>query len=77
MGHGASMGVVLTGGNQDGAEGLAAVRRAGGVTLVQDPADALAPMMPAAALRLGPPDRVLPLGGLVRLFATLADGGPR
>lgn len=69
-------GVVLTGANQDGAEGLAAVRRAGGITLVQDPADAQAPLMPSAALRLGPADRVLPLAGLVRLFAAL-DGAPR
>lgn len=69
-------GVILTGGNQDGAEGLAAVRRAGGVTLVQDPADALVPAMPAAALQLGPADRVLPLAGLVHLFASLT-GAPR
>ncbi|MBL8301686.1 MAG: chemotaxis protein CheB [Ideonella sp.] len=69
-------GVILTGANQDGAEGLAAVRRAGGITLVQDPAEALAPLMPAAALRLGPSDRVLPLAGLAGPLATL-DGGPR
>jgi two-component system, chemotaxis family, protein-glutamate methylesterase/glutaminase len=71
------MGVVLTGGNHDGASGLAAVRRAGGLTVVQDPADALVPMMPKAALDTGPADAVLPLAGLVRLFASLADGAPR
>ena len=35
-------GVLLTGANSDGAIGLAAVRRAGGVTIVQDPATAVA-----------------------------------
>jgi two-component system, chemotaxis family, protein-glutamate methylesterase/glutaminase len=64
-------GVILTGGNHDGAAGLAAVRRAGGITLVQDPADAQVPVMPAAALREGPADRVLPLAGLAGLFTTL------
>jgi two-component system chemotaxis response regulator CheB len=63
-------GVVLTGANSDGAEGLAAVRRAGGIALVQDPASALVPTMPAAAERAAHADRFsLPalrdyLGGL-------------
>lgn len=65
------MGVVLTGGNQDGAAGLAAVRRAGGYTVVQDPADALVALMPQAALATGPADVVQPLAGLVRLFGRL------
>ena len=43
--------IVLSGASEDGAEGLAAVRRAGGMALVQDPGDALAPLMPQAARR--------------------------
>jgi len=45
-----SVGVLLSGGGSDGAAGLAAIRRAGGATIVQDPAEALAPYMPRAAL---------------------------
>ncbi|MBE2315659.1 chemotaxis protein CheB [Solirubrobacter sp. CPCC 204708] len=45
----AVVGVVLTGANDDGAEGLAAVRRRGGYAIVQNPATAEASTMPAAA----------------------------
>ena len=64
-------GVVLTGANGDGAAGLHAVRRAGGVTIVQDPTSAVASAMPSAALALGPADYVLPIDGIARLLSTL------
>jgi len=48
------VGVILTGANEDGARGLAAVVRAGGTALVEDPAEAYASAMPAAALALCP-----------------------
>ena len=48
------IGVVLTGATEDGAEGLAAVRRRGGVAIVQDPATAERSVMPAAALAARP-----------------------
>lgn len=44
------VGVILTGANEDGADGLRAVAAAGGVALVQDPASAFAATMPNAAL---------------------------
>ena len=65
------MGIVLTGGNQDGAAGLSAVRRAGGITAVQDPETAQVPLMPASALARGPVDYVLPLAGLAQLMKTM------
>lgn len=55
------IGVVLTGANEDGAQGLASIRQRGGYGIVQDPADAEAPQMPAAALRVAGADQVLPL----------------
>ena len=68
------MGIVLTGGNHDGAAGLHAIRRAGGVTVVQDPADAQVSLMPASALALGPVDLMLSLGDMGGLLKMLHDG---
>jgi two-component system, chemotaxis family, protein-glutamate methylesterase/glutaminase len=68
------LGIVLTGASQDGADGLAAVHRAGGLTAVQHPSDAQSPFMPQAALRLTPAvDHVLPLQDLARLLGSLAE----
>jgi two-component system, chemotaxis family, protein-glutamate methylesterase/glutaminase len=64
------LGLILTGANQDGAEGLAAVGRAGGRTVVQDPGGAAVPFLPEAALQEGPVDCVLSLAQLQDLFAT-------
>ncbi len=58
---GALLGVLMTGANEDGAEGLAAIARAGGVTVVQDPDEAEFATMPLAALKLLRPDRILSL----------------
>jgi two-component system chemotaxis response regulator CheB len=44
------IGVILTGASQDGARGAAEIQRRGGTVIVQDPATAESPMMPAAAL---------------------------
>ena len=53
--------VILTGRLSDGAEGVRAVRRAGGMVLVQDPADCAAAGMPTAALSTGCVEHRLPL----------------
>ena len=57
----ATVGVVLTGANEDGARGLAEIRRHGGTAIVQDPAEALNPRMPEAAIAAADPQWVLPL----------------
>jgi two-component system chemotaxis response regulator CheB len=64
-------GMLLTGANEDGARGLARIHAGGGLTAVQDPAEAAHPTMPSAALRLAPADFVLPLAGLRRLLHTV------
>lgn len=68
------LGVLLTGGNQDGAAGLQAIRGAGGVTVVQDPQQAQAPYMPEQALALGDIDYVLTLAQIADLLRSLGAG---
>jgi two-component system chemotaxis response regulator CheB len=63
--------LLLTGGNQDGAAGLLAVRRAGGLTVVEDPDSAFCSTMPREALRLGQPDLVLSLDAMKPLMQAI------
>ena len=63
--------ILLTGGNPDGAAGVAAVHAAGGLTVVQDPAEAQVPTMVEAALARGPVDHVLRLEGIAALLRGL------
>lgn len=56
----AVLGVLLSGASEDGARGLACIEQAGGITLVQAPETASAPLMPEAALRLAPRSHALP-----------------
>ncbi len=67
----ALLAVLLTGANQDGARGLAQVKRLGGLTVVQDPAEAQVATMPDAALALQQPDYILTLHGIDRLLVEL------
>lgn len=55
----AALGVMLTSSNHDGADGLAAIQRAGGTVLVQDPSTAESAIGPLAALAKVQPDAVL------------------
>ena len=63
--------VVLTGGLDDGAAGMADVKRCGGITVVQNPADAEMAEMPLNALRATDVDYREPLAGLAHLLQRL------
>ncbi|MBD1842090.1 chemotaxis protein CheB [Cyanobacteria bacterium FACHB-63] len=68
-----TIGVVLTGANQDGAEGLAKIKARGGFTIVQDPRSAECPSMPEAAISKSVVDRILPLERIPPLLTTLCS----
>ncbi len=78
----ATVGVVLTGANDDGSRGLRHIVNRGGTGIVQDPETAESRTMPAAAVRAVPEAEVLPLEEiaprLVSLTYALAgkDEGP-
>ncbi len=57
--HNTLIGVVLSGANADGAQGLKAIKQRGGLAIVQNPQTAEASAMPKAALASTPVDHVL------------------
>lgn len=59
------VGILLTGANVDGSEGMAYIRKMGGFTIVQDPAEAESPFMPKAAIQHHTPDMILSLEGII------------
>jgi two-component system, chemotaxis family, protein-glutamate methylesterase/glutaminase len=65
------IGVILTGANDDGADGIVAIKRRGGFTIAQDPATAEKPVMPAAAIATGAVDRVVAVDELAPLLIDL------
>ena len=65
------IGVVLTGYLDDGSAGLHALGRCGGITVVQNPADAEFPDMPRHALEATEADHVVALDALPALLARL------
>jgi len=76
----ALIGVVLTGASQDGARGAARIQDRGGIVIVQDPASAERPEMPAAALAAAPMSQVQPLeqiaSTLLRMGGHVLPGTP-
>jgi two-component system chemotaxis response regulator CheB len=59
-----TVGILLSGLNNDGAKGLHEIKKQGGFTIVQDPKSAQYPDMPEAALRIFKPDLILSPAGI-------------
>jgi len=68
------VGVVLTGGRDDGSAGLYAIKARGGVAIVQDPAEAMTPNMPQNALDMVDVDFCLPVRQIADVLVQLAKG---
>jgi two-component system chemotaxis response regulator CheB len=65
----ALLGIVLSGANDDGARGLAAIHRAGGRCWVQDPHTAVSDAMPRGAIARGGVDDILTLDAMAARLA--------
>ncbi len=68
---GRTIGAVLTGNLDDGAAGLAAIKRCGGIAVVQDPSEAFAKSMPQAAIDATEVDHIAFLDEMGQLIARL------
>jgi two-component system chemotaxis response regulator CheB len=66
-------GILLTGANSDGSKGLLKIHQFGGKTIVQDPSTAFMKEMPASALRLFTPDKILSLIEIGKLMGNIND----
>lgn len=73
----ATIGVILTGANDDGAQGLRHIVDRGGWAVVQDPATAEVPVMPHAAQRAVPEAAVVPLASIAEHLLKMARSSSR
>lgn len=70
------LGVLLTGANEDGAEGIEAIHQRGGITVAQDPATAVMNTMPQAAIDTGEVDYIVPLKSIAAVINNILQGKP-
>ena len=66
-----AVGIILTGANSDGADGLRRIFDRGGLAFVQRPETAESPIMPTAAIRAVPKARVLTIPEIAAAVASL------
>lgn len=66
------IGIILTGSLDDGTAGMLAIKRRGGMTVVQDPRDAMYPSMPQSALAHVQIDHCMPLAQIGHRLPSLA-----
>lgn len=68
-----AVGVILSGAGTDGAEGISAIRKSGGISVIQDINNCMDPSMPLAALEKGLVERVLPDYRMADYFVKLCS----
>ena len=71
------VGLVLTGANNDGSNGLKLIVEAGGLAMVQDPETAEAKHMPRSAIEMVAPELVFPLEDIAAELQRVVLGGPQ
>jgi two-component system chemotaxis response regulator CheB len=69
------IGIILTGANHDGAQGLRLIKERGGLTIVQDPRTAASAYMPRAALEATAVDHILSLQDIGSLLLEMSQKG--
>ncbi len=62
------IGIILSGANKDGAQGIKRIKELGGTVIVQDPNDAQIKTMPLSALELITPDHILTTEGIINFL---------
>ncbi len=67
------VGILLTGSNSDGAEGIKTIKHYGGTTIVENPETAHAKSMPESAINKSAPDYILNLQDIADKIIKLAD----
>lgn len=67
------IGIILTGANEDGAQGLKMVKLHYGIAIVQDPTTAECPVMPKAAMNAVAVDWILPLEAIAEKLVYLCQ----
>lgn len=72
--HERCIGIVLTGANDDGAEGIRMIRAEGGYAIAQSPSSAQAPSMPEAAIAAGVDAVLEPDAMVLHLLQLQYDG---
>jgi two-component system chemotaxis response regulator CheB len=68
------IGVILTGNLNDGSAGVVAIKRCGGICIVQDPKTADYPAMPLSSMNTVKVDHCVPLDAIGPLLAKLVSG---
>jgi two-component system chemotaxis response regulator CheB len=73
----AAVGVIMTGMGEDGAEGLGAIKSAGGMTIAQSEDTCVVGGMPRAAIQKGHVNKIIPLEGIGTFLVNQYGGGDR